>query len=247
MRILLPFLFIIFSLIAYSQDNAELMNTWKNNKLSNSTRLKALSELITKKYLSSNPDSAIYYSNILITSAKKEKLLLFEAKGYNQLGAAYYLKANHKEARTALFNSLEVSINNNTHETSISTYDFLGHIYDHENDLNNALKYRNKSLELAKEYGNEEHVATSINNLGITYFYQGNYVLAKKYFKQAMDMSIEQGDMNGIASGHTNIGNIYIEYGETKKAITEYNKAIAIYRKEKDLLKKYGVNSRRTK
>ncbi|MCC5607488.1 tetratricopeptide repeat protein [Nostoc sp. CHAB 5834] len=75
-----------------------------------------------------------------------------------------------------------------------------GEAQDYQQELDLAIKYTYKALELQKELGLEEDVATSYNNLAELYYSQGRYSEAEPLFIQALDIVEQQ---LGINHPHT--------------------------------------------
>ena len=67
----------------------------------------------------------------------------------------------------AIDNLKKAEANATKEDELIQIYSFLGSNYERKGDLDNALFYNSKSLDLAKKLGNREYEATALNNIAL--------------------------------------------------------------------------------
>ncbi|MBI5219811.1 MAG: tetratricopeptide repeat protein [Bacteroidia bacterium] len=109
-----------------------------------------------------------------------------------------------------------------------------------DSDPENAMKYGEQGLSLAKKISFKNGIATCFSNLGEVLRAQGNYPKANEYYQNALKIKEELGDKTGISGCYGNIGNVYAIQGDYSKA-TEYFLASLKIRKE--LGDKKGVSA----
>ncbi len=110
----------------------------------------------------------------------------------------------------------------------------LGLIYYHLGELDKALEYFMKALEIGKEIGYKKIIAAIYLNIGNVYRIRGELDTAIEYYNKALKMSEELGHKYGMAISYLNIGNIYSMEWKFDRALEYYNKAIKIGKEIKD-------------
>ena len=124
---------------------------------------------------------------------------------------------------------------NGQNETTASSYNNIGVVFNRLGDYDKALIYKNKALEIRKEILGEKHAdtASSYNNIGVDYSCLKNNDESLKYYNKALEIRKEVlGEKHtDTASSYDNIGVVYNNLGEYDKALEYYLKALEI-RKE---------------
>ena len=95
-------------------------------------------------------------------------------------------------------------------------------------DIENALKYYFKSLEIREELGYKKGIAVCLNNIGDLYFQQKEYDLALNSMNRALDIRREIEDVRGEAISLNNIGYVYVKQGKLEEGEAKYKAAISI-------------------
>lgn len=90
----------------------------------------------------------------------------------------------------------------------------LGLFYLNSNNLDEAIKYFNKSLSLNPR----NHLAW--NALGLAQSMKGNFEASIQAFQKALEVNPQ------FSEAHNNLGTIYFELGQYEKAESEYRKAL---------------------
>ncbi|MHC5821704.1 MAG: tetratricopeptide repeat protein, partial [Nostoc sp.] len=108
-----------------------------------------------------------------------------------------------------------------------------GEAQDYQQELDLAIKYINKALELQKELGLEEDVAASLNNLAFLYDSQGRYSEAEPLYIQALALRRQLlGDEHpDVATSLNNLAGLYDAQGRYSEAEPLYIQALALRRK----------------
>ncbi|MGF2040337.1 MAG: tetratricopeptide repeat protein [Nostoc sp. CmiVER01] len=107
-----------------------------------------------------------------------------------------------------------------------------GEAQDYQQELDLAIKYIYKALELQKELGLEEDVATSYNNLASLYESQGRYNEAEPLFIQALALRRQLlGDEHpDVATSLNNLALLYASQGRYSEAEPLYIQVLALLR-----------------
>ncbi|HQQ94247.1 MAG TPA: tetratricopeptide repeat protein [Bacteroidia bacterium] len=115
-----------------------------------------------------------------------------------------------------------------------SAFNNIGFIYSNRGDVNKALDYLNRSLEISKQIHDKQGIAYTLNNLGLIYRNQGNLPKAINCWHETLKIAEEIGDKDGIATALNNLGLIFRNQSDPDKALEYYLKSLAIYREIKD-------------
>ncbi|MCC5643872.1 tetratricopeptide repeat protein [Nostoc sp. CHAB 5824] len=107
-----------------------------------------------------------------------------------------------------------------------------GEAQDYQQELDLAIKYIYKALELQKELGLEEDVATSLNNLAGLYYFQGRYSEAEPLYIQALALRRQLlGESHpDVAQSLNNLAYLYYFQGRYSEAESLFTQALALRR-----------------
>ena len=121
---------------------------------------------------------------------------------------------------------------NGQDDTTATSYNNIGIVYDYLGDYDKALEFKNKALEIRKEVLGEKHrdTASSYDNIGIVYEELGDYDKALEYHNKALEIRKDVLGENhpDTASSYNNIGVVYDYLGDYDKALEFKNKALEI-------------------
>lgn len=159
--------------------------------------------------------------------AGKQAINLYPKDGdaYVCLGMAYYAIG---QLNLALENLKIAEMYVTDKEVLMTIYGNLGDVYWRKGDLDNALLYSNKSLDLTKKLRNKEAQAVVLQNIAAILGSKGKLDEALNYCKEALKLTTD----NLIkAQVYNNIAIIYAEKKEYNKAIDYFNTAIKLYKK----------------
>lgn len=106
-------------------------------------------------------------------------------------------------------------------------YSNLGNAFFQKNDLPQAQRYFQKSIEITDQLG-EKNLGTR-NNLAYVFLKQGDYQKALPMFKKVEAFYLEQEDAASLAVAKKNIGETHVALGQYPKADTYFSDAYAIY------------------
>jgi len=114
----------------------------------------------------------------------------------------------------------------------------IGVIHHYDANLNEALEYYQKSLEIYKELDYKEGIAQSLINIGVICENWEDYAEALQYYQRSLEMCKELDYKEGIAHSLINIGNINCELGDYAEALEYYQRSLEI---NKELDNKKGI------
>jgi tetratricopeptide (TPR) repeat protein len=133
---------------------------------------------------------------------------------YNKLG---YFNLSIKELKIA-----EKLTDNKADLGAI--YSYIGTDYKDIGDLNNALLYFDRQLEMARDLNDKEMEGGALISIANIYEKQDNYDKALEHYNKSLQFT---NDPSSIATIYNNIALIYFLKGDYNKAVEYYKKAIA--------------------
>ena len=159
------------------------------------------------------------------------------AQTYNQIGDLYYRMENfqktseyYEKASVILEKSLEDKNRGKRNFLVAFEYARMSDFYIEIGNLEYALKYRKKGLEIYKKYGDKKGVfiPTSYNNIASIYSRMGEYKHSLEYLKKALIIQErESGKTNPeTVRLYSNIANLYRVLGNYQKSLIYHKKAL---------------------
>ncbi|MEH1787957.1 MAG: tetratricopeptide repeat protein [Nostoc sp.] len=106
----------------------------------------------------------------------------------------------------------------------------LGIAYNSLGQYQQAIKFLQQSLNIAREIDDRNCEGASLNNLGSAYRSLGQYQRAIEFFQQSLDISREIYDRNGEGNSLNNLGNAYGSLGQYQLAIEFFQQSLEIFR-----------------
>ncbi len=138
-----------------------------------------------------------------------------------------------------LFATKSISVDvNSTKKYLSSAFNNIGYIYESQGNIQGALEYHYKSLNIRKEIGNKIGMSTSFNNIGVIYMNQGDIPRALEYYHKSLNIKEEIGNKKGMSTSFNNIGVIYGQQGNIPKQMEYYHKSLSI---REELGDKHGM------
>jgi len=105
-------------------------------------------------------------------------------------------------------------------------------------ELDKAIAFFERSLNIHREIGNRQGMATTLGNIGLIHKGQGHHAKAIEYYAQSLRISEELGDRKGEASMLSNIGIIYDEQKDYDQALDYHMKSLQI---REEIGDNYGI------
>jgi tetratricopeptide (TPR) repeat protein len=106
----------------------------------------------------------------------------------------------------------------------------LGNAYYLLGQYQQAIKFLQQSLDIAREIGNQNEQAAPLCNLANVYYSLGRYQQAIEFLQQSLDIAREIGDRHGEAICLGNLGNTYGLIGQYQQAIEFHHQSLDIAR-----------------
>lgn len=243
----IPFILLFITLYYCLNNNAHaqykkdsLVNIWKNNSLSDSIRLKALSDISGNIYLFSNPDTAFLYADTLEAYAKKVNDKKQIANALNLKGITFVIRGNYFFAIDYFNESLKISEQIKDNNGIANTTNSLGIMYQKQENYKKSLEYFTRCFEIREAMKDTTGMALSLGNIGIAQANLGMKDDALVSYLKSIDYRKQIGDKTGIANSYANIGNLYTDNGKIDLALESYIKSLELFRQINNL---YGMGA----
>ena len=169
----------------------------------------ALTEIRKMKAYRRSQNDSIAYANDLVNESS-----LHTALNDYKLGMECLLEALSILHGTENYNALALIYSN------------MGTISFHTGNLDEALQYYNKSLEVNLRINFEKGISVNYNNIGNVYRMQNNTNEAIANYKKAIGIKEKIGDKNGLFKCTSNIGVILNEMNDPEQALVFNLKAL---------------------
>ncbi len=104
-----------------------------------------------------------------------------------------------------------------------------GIIHYFKGNMDQALKYSQKSLIIRKHVGNKHLIAISLNSIGNILEQKGDLDQAMEYHQKSLVLRREIGNKKDIAASLNNIGNINWQKGDLDQALEFYQQSLTLH------------------
>ena len=172
-------------------------------------------------------------SDGLLKALNSKPKLNKKVETYNTLAYKYYLKAKYKyEKRESVEDIVIVRglLNKaiDLDETMTLAIIGIGITYFQVGDHNNAMKYYEIALKVAKKSKDKKEIANCMSNIAHVYSKKNNYQKSLTLYNEAVQIQKELDDKKGYAKSLYNIGSIYSSQGIYNTASEYYIKSLEI-------------------
>lgn len=190
-----------------------------------------------------NPDSAIYYYNLIDNDFKAtEPGLDFEnlteiEKAYfetviqstNRRGNIHYYNDEYKRAEMYYQQSLKIARNANmTGFIGKALFD-IAYIRYVNNDYTSAKKLFIEAYKYYAEADDQDGLFHVINACGLSEYHLGNFEAADSCYEKALDLAVRLNDSSYISDAKIHLGILYCEQQRLEEGIILFEEALAYY------------------
>ncbi len=145
------------------------------------------------------------------------------------LGSFWKIRGHYSEGRQWLERFLEAGPDAPAKSTG-KALTKLGKLVHLQGDIDSALKFLNKSVELSKDLNDKSAIGESLSNLGMIKFEQGDYEAGQKIYEETMNIYRQTGDKKKIAYALNDLGSLFLEKGEYDKAAEMFEECVELQR-----------------
>ena len=166
-----------------------------------------------------------------IEHGKKSGIPQFEVFSLANLFRVYIHQKRYEEAEEIILYYIDFYKSENNLIKIANGYGLYGKLKMELDDLDEAIKYFEKSLELNLSSGSHLMIANGYTNMAIACFYKGLHERAEQYFKLALSHRQKIDAYYFIIESYQNLADYYSEVEEIDSAIVYINHAIEIAQK----------------
>ena len=218
-------LFCLISLSLCGQDQKladSLVDLYHSGKFSD--KLQILRDISEN---ASDPETGLYYSELLIEEAEKLKNNRFLHSGYLQKGNHLESMGEYSSALEAYFRSGEFAQLSDDDLGQSAVLIAIADTYSAMENHTNAKSYYKKGIASLRKNSEDSIVlATALLNAGDEYFKSNDYAEALSYFKESGTIFENLNFPIGMAYNDGNMGMVYAEIGKDELAEKSINRAI---------------------
>ncbi len=218
---------------AYAQTNTDSLIARLASAKADTNKVNLLN-IVSKAFVTNNPDEAIAYAKQAAVLAAKLHWEKGLGNAYNALGNGLSYTSNFKEALDNYSAAFKILDSTGDKPDAANALSNIGMIYTYTGDFGQALKYNLKALELRESIGDKKGVASSYNNIAGLYEYEGNLVQALAYYEKSLRGFSMINNLQGIAANYHNIGSIYRAQGNFPEALNNFLSALKIDEQMRD-------------
>jgi len=162
-------------------------------------------------YVFSKPDEFLPFLKPHITSVKEEENNYFLCDFYNTTGIYYAVTGQKDSAKYYYDASYELSVQYNFTKLKPKVVNNLGMFYWNTSELNKALEYFYKALEINNEKGGSGEISNSTyySNIGLIYQDLKQYDKAIDYHQRALKLRIKYDEVYSLSKSYNNLGICY--------------------------------------
>ncbi|MBL7765614.1 MAG: hypothetical protein JNJ58_05945 [Chitinophagaceae bacterium] len=217
------FLFIFCSYL-FSQNTKHLdslLTLYHSGDYKKSDQLSILKEISDN---CNDPEKIFYYSNILISEARKLDSTGYEYIGITQRGSAFQLKGDYSKALQCYFEA-EKLVKPGIQTGALNM--IIADVYSLMGNHDNSVKYYRNAVPILKEENDSLRLAMLLYNLGDEFLKSDILDSALFYTQQSQLISQKINYQIGEAFGYGNLGVIYLKQGNTPLAEFNLNQSIS--------------------
>lgn len=217
------------SALANTQSDS-LFSVFNSTVKSDTSRLRAIDDLIWEHYRFTNTDSAYILAQKQYEFAAENNYPRWMARAKNALGTIQYIQGNYQGALNHFSDALEIK--SNLHDL-MGYGDMLGNIagvYLALGKYDQSIAHSFKVLTIQEELNGTLGIGTSYNNIGVIYYNQGELDKALEYYKKGLETREQVGDREGIGSSYLNIASVHKDQGRFEQAKDYYFSGLEIKR-----------------
>ncbi|MCU0352831.1 MAG: tetratricopeptide repeat-containing sensor histidine kinase [Cytophagales bacterium] len=181
--------------------------------------------------VASDPQRALPYVREALALSQKLRDPKAEGGSYANMGIAYDIQSDFTQAMECYFKALRIYEKIGYQVGLAIVYNNLANTYSKRDDLDEALSYYRRSLELKRRFAPADKVGIghSLNNIATIYDRKKDFDQALRYYLEALEVKRETKDKRSLGYTLSNIGIVYEKRGQSEKCLEYQRKALPLF------------------
>ncbi|MCW4467718.1 tetratricopeptide repeat protein [Flavobacterium sp. MFBS3-15] len=210
-------------------------------KHANELRMAQLNVEMATYYLTTSPDSSIYYAHRAIDIGRKNNNPVILIRSYAKIGEAYQKQNKMKEAISNYLKGLELAEKHNEKSLAGTIYNGIGVCYFYQNNPKKAEQYLKLAAEAKKDANDYQYYAIISINLAVLQISTQSPKEAVKTLMDAERTLLKNKQPEYLATVYNSLGAAYQEI-KPDSCLYFYEKCIALADKYNDLTNQMTAN-----
>jgi len=229
MRFVLTSIFLLFSLLSFTQDFSNDTTILRIEKISSlKKKAKFYNQATRNAWRTGRYRDALEYSERGLKIAKAENLKKIEARLHNNRGVAYDYLSQYPSALKHYFAGLAIQEKVDDPKTKAAILGNIGLIYMNQQLNDKSLTYHKGALKIQQRMNDLHGISASLNNIAIIYARQGKYKKAIENYHECIKIDSTRNDSSGLGDNYNNIALVYISQKEYDRALDYLTMALEI-------------------
>lgn len=170
-------------------------------------------------FYTGNYPEAQKYQKEALAFAELHSLRAQKANAHNSLALAYQYQGNYVSALENYLSALKIEEDAKNYLGIVKVLANTAILFKKQGDIDNAIAYNNKALELTSKLKDARVTRANIsNNLGSAYIEKKAYLKALEYLEISLKLNIELNNKIFISTCYGNMGYCYFKLKDIKKA-----------------------------
>lgn len=181
--------------------------------------------LILAHQNSGNPDSAVFYLELLRKHAEANPTRPRITYNYNQAAGLFYKNTGQpKKALSYIIKNLDYQKTENNDRAGLLLN--IGNIYFDLGEYRNSVTKHLEALRIFEKTGNVRGQSFCLQNLGNNYFELKQFALAKTYYQASLEKKQQQKDQRGLVTSNLSLGHVYKELAQFENSEKSYRQSL---------------------
>lgn len=183
--------------------------------------------LILAHQNSGNPDSAVFYLELLRKHAEANPTRPRIAYNFNQAAGLFYKNTGQpKKALSYIIKNLDYQKTENNDRAGLLLN--IGNIYFDLGEYRNSVTKHLEALRIFEKTGNVRGQSFCLQNLGNNYFELKQFALAKTYYQASLEKKQQQKDQRGLVTSNLSLGHVYKELAQFENSEKSYRQSLGL-------------------
>ncbi|MCH8329789.1 MAG: tetratricopeptide repeat protein [Bacteroidetes bacterium] len=183
---------------------------------------------ISSELIKSDPDSAILLINEAHELSRKMNYAIGIMRSFYGYGEVHSLKGGALEALSNVYQGMEIAKQLDQPYWIGLAYFIIGGVYENVKDLENSYLYYDSAKQFLFNLGHEVEEAKCNNSISGILIQQGKFKEALPHTSMSLLVAERNSHLELVANSLDNMGSIYLGLEQYHKALSYYQKALAI-------------------